>query len=150
MWTTCARVSYDGRMATTTVPAAPSHTPIPQWTLADRLTKARRHAGLEQPELADMIGIARSSLSAYENGHRIPRRPVLLSWALATGVPLEWLTDGSRSCPACGGTGGDTGMTCFLCNGQVKAEVVGQEPLFDADDFRHIEAFANGAEAAVA
>lgn len=127
-------------MATTTAPVTP-HTPVPEWTLADRLSKARRHAGLEQPELADMIGIARSSLSAYENGHRTPRRPVLLSWALATGVPLEWLTEGSHTCPACDGTGRDanTGMTCFLCNQQVI------DPNQLQLDFQRIEAYANGA-----
>ena len=81
-------------MATTTHDAPPA-TDIPEWTLADRLAKARKHAGLEQPELADRIGIARSSLSAYENGHRTPRRPVLLSWSLATGVPLAWILHGS-------------------------------------------------------
>jgi transcriptional regulator with XRE-family HTH domain len=89
LWT----LSYDGRMAATDTPQVIDEG-APKWTLADRLMKSRRHAGLEQPELADAIGIARSSLSAYENGHRTPRRPVLLSWALATGVPLEWLLNG--------------------------------------------------------
>jgi transcriptional regulator with XRE-family HTH domain len=77
----------------------PHNTPdrpvIPEWTLADRLHKARKHAGYDQGELADAIGIARASLSAYENGHRTPRRPVLLSWAMATGVSLEWLEKGT-------------------------------------------------------
>lgn len=76
-----------------TAPTNATAPQVPEWTLADRLVKARHHAGLEQDELAEAIGIARSSLSAYENGRRTPRRPVLLSWALATGVPLEWLME---------------------------------------------------------
>jgi transcriptional regulator with XRE-family HTH domain len=64
---------------------------IPQWTLADRMRKARTHAGLEQGELAAEIGIARSSVVNYENGHTRPSRPVLLSWAWRCKVSPEWL-----------------------------------------------------------
>jgi transcriptional regulator with XRE-family HTH domain len=66
----------------------------PVWTLRDRLRKAREHAGLEQVELAERAGISRGSVSNYENGVTSPRRPQLLAWAMACGVPLEWLTDG--------------------------------------------------------
>ena len=67
---------------------------IPTWSVADRLRKAREHAGLEQGQLADLIGISRNSVSNYERGARTARRPVLVSWALATGVPLAWLEHG--------------------------------------------------------
>lgn len=73
---------------------APIDPLIPSWDIADRLVKSRKAAGFEQAELAERIGIARSALSSYENGHRTPRRPVLLSWALATRVPVEWLITG--------------------------------------------------------
>lgn len=66
---------------------------IPQWTLGDRLRKAREDAGLQQQELADRIGISRRSVSAYESDDSIPRRPVLVVWALGTGVKLHWLQD---------------------------------------------------------
>ena len=85
-------MSYVGRMTTTDTT---TNAAVPDWTLADRLVRARRHAGMEQGELADAIGIARSSLSSYENGHRVPRRPVILSWAMATGVDLGWLQTGT-------------------------------------------------------
>lgn len=68
---------------------------VPQWTLGDRLRKARTHAGLEQIELANQIGIGRSTVVTYENNQSVPRRPVLVSWALATGVSLEWLCEGT-------------------------------------------------------
>ena len=64
---------------------------VPQWTLGDRMRKAREHAGLKQAELADEIGIARSSIVNYESGRTAPSRPVLLSWALRCAVPIAWL-----------------------------------------------------------
>jgi transcriptional regulator with XRE-family HTH domain len=64
---------------------------IPEWTLGDRLRKAREHAGLKQSELAEMIGIARSSVVSYESDRTVPSRPVVLSWSMATGVPTEWV-----------------------------------------------------------
>ncbi len=64
---------------------------IPEWTLGDRLRKARKHARLEQTELAQIIGIARSSIVSYESDRTVPSRPVVLSWSLATGVPAEWV-----------------------------------------------------------
>lgn len=67
---------------------------IPQWTVSDRLRKARECAGMEQAELAARVGIARNTVSNYERGATPPKRPVLLSWALACGVPLVWLQDG--------------------------------------------------------
>jgi transcriptional regulator with XRE-family HTH domain len=75
-----------------TVPSARGD--IPQFTLADRLLKARKHAGLEQKELAEAIGIARTSVVRYEQGESTPRRPVLIAWALATGVDSEWIFEG--------------------------------------------------------
>jgi DNA-binding XRE family transcriptional regulator len=67
---------------------------IPQWTLGDRLRKARESAGLGQAELADKIGIARTSIVTYENDRQTPRQPVLLSWALCCCVDLTWLVAG--------------------------------------------------------
>jgi transcriptional regulator with XRE-family HTH domain len=69
----------------------------PAWTLGDRLRKAREHAGLSQAELAWQIGIARSSIVNYESDRSAPGRPVLLSWALCTGVRVPWLLAGSES-----------------------------------------------------
>lgn len=70
---------------------------IPQWTLADRLRKAREQIGLDQTEFADRLGVSRSSVSNYERGTTAPRRIVLNAWAMATGVPIEWLRDGSTN-----------------------------------------------------
>ena len=67
---------------------------VPEWTLGDRLRKAREYAGLHQQQLADEIGISRRSVSAYESSDTPPRRPVMLSWSLVTGVSLTWLQTG--------------------------------------------------------
>ena len=69
---------------------------IPQWTMADRLRKAREHAGLEQNDLAGRIGLSRGAISAYERAVTVPKRPVLLSISMATGVPLAWLETGMK------------------------------------------------------
>lgn len=67
---------------------------VPEWTIADRLRKARETAHLSQAELAQAIGISRRSVTNYEAGTTLPRRPVLLSWAMVTGVRREWLAYG--------------------------------------------------------
>lgn len=56
-----------------------------------RLRIAREHAGLEQGELANAIGVSRNTISNAENGKVSPRRIVLNAWALACDVPVSWL-----------------------------------------------------------
>lgn len=71
---------------------------VPQWTVADRLRKARESAGLEQGELAELAGVSRATISAAENGHRSPSRATVRLWAMATGVPLGWIEQGDAWC----------------------------------------------------
>jgi transcriptional regulator with XRE-family HTH domain len=66
---------------------------VPEWTLADRLAKARKSAELTQIQLSGVTGLARSTIIKYEAGQR-PTRAHLLVWALATGVPYGWLATG--------------------------------------------------------
>lgn len=82
---------------------------IPEWTLGDRLRKARLMAGLEQQEFADELGISRGTVHNYEMDRTRVKRPFLLAWSMRTGVPMEWLergvlpahspTDGGQSEP---------------------------------------------------
>lgn len=76
-------------MSTTTT--TPQH--IPELTLARRLYLARDELNLSQSEFAQRIGVSRRSVVNYESGSTQPSRPVLLSWALATGVPLDWFEE---------------------------------------------------------
>ena len=68
----------------------------PEWTLTDRLRKAREYRGLSQAELADLTGVSARSVFNYEAGRTTPRRPQLIAWALATGVCLDWLENDVR------------------------------------------------------
>lgn len=61
---------------------------VPQWTMADRLRKARESAGLEQGELAEAMGVSRQSISSAERGAARPRRLTVRAWAMATGVAV--------------------------------------------------------------
>lgn len=72
----------------------PSTNRIPEWTVADRLRKARESAGLSQADLAELTGISRRTISSYEQGST-PKRTNVLAWAMATGYPYTWITDGS-------------------------------------------------------
>jgi|GEM_PF-361537 len=67
---------------------------IPEWTIFDRLRKAREWAGFEQSELAAASGISRATISSAENGHRAPSPMTSRLWALATGVPESWILTG--------------------------------------------------------
>lgn len=82
---------YLGHMTRATANSAGQ---VPQWSVQDRLRKAREHAGMTQLELAETIGVSRNSVSNYESGVTRPRQIVLNQWSLATGVPLSWLTSG--------------------------------------------------------
>ena len=79
---------------------------IPQITLPVRLRLAREHAGLQQAQLADLVGVARNTISRAESGAAAPGRPLLLSWAMATGVPLGWILTGEAGAGARAGGGG--------------------------------------------
>lgn len=82
---------------------------IPTWELQDRIMRARRHAGLEQSELAELAGLSRKSISRYETGLSTPRRPALIAIALATGVDLTWLETGKAPAGDNPGGGGSVG-----------------------------------------
>lgn len=79
---------------------------VPDWTIADRVRKAREFAGLKQLELAESVGMARTSLARIEQGKSEPRRPTLIAIAFATGVSLEWLEHGETPAGP-GPSGGD-------------------------------------------
>jgi transcriptional regulator with XRE-family HTH domain len=67
---------------------------VPQWTVGDRLRKARELTGMTQQQWADEIGVSRGTVANYEAERQAPKRPVLLAWSMAAGVELAWLRDG--------------------------------------------------------
>ena len=74
---------------------------IPEWTLRDRLRKAREAADMSQTDLGEAMGVARTTVARAEQTGGV-RRQTLITWAFATGVPLEWLETGEAPSPGDG------------------------------------------------
>lgn len=62
-------------------------------TFARRLTKLRRDQRLSQEILADRLGISRSTVGMYEQGHREPDLKSLGLIANYFGVSFDYLLD---------------------------------------------------------
>lgn len=89
---------------------APGDDRVPEWTVGDRLRAAReKKAQLDQAPFAELIGVSRGTVSNYERGTVDHYKPIVLrAWAMATGVPLEWLETGESAAPRPPGPGLDT------------------------------------------
>jgi len=74
---------------------------VPVWLQRDLLRKAREDSGLGQGDLARLIGVSRNTVSNAERGAVVVRRPVLIAWAMATGVSLDWLESAPVAEPEC-------------------------------------------------
>ena len=65
---------------------------IPAWSLGWRLNRALSHADISVQEMADELGVARSTISRWVNDHGTePRAVYVKQWALRTGVDYRWL-----------------------------------------------------------
>ena len=63
--------------------------------MQDRIRRARRHAGLSQAALAEVVNVRRSAVSNWESANDVlPSMQHLLSVAVACRVSLEWLGTG--------------------------------------------------------
>jgi transcriptional regulator with XRE-family HTH domain len=74
---------------------------IPHFTIAERIVLARTVAGLEQQEVADRVGMSRTTLSGYES-RAWPRKrkdPYLRAIARVCRVDELWLMTGIESTP---------------------------------------------------
>jgi transcriptional regulator with XRE-family HTH domain len=54
-------------------------------------------------EMADYLGVARSSVSNWINGRVQPSTPALRLWAMRCGVSYEWLAGGPSPHARAGG-----------------------------------------------
>jgi transcriptional regulator with XRE-family HTH domain len=70
---------------------------VPSWTPGDRFRKAREIRGLTQAQLAEMLGVSQRTVARAEESteSHLPKRPVMVAWALGTAVPLSWLETGA-------------------------------------------------------
>lgn len=62
----------------------------PEWTLQDRIRKAREHAALTQVEFAERLGVSRNTLNRWEGGIHAPADSVIQQIAEVSKIPLEW------------------------------------------------------------
>jgi transcriptional regulator with XRE-family HTH domain len=69
---------------------------VPEFDLADRMRKALRTAGVGSIEMADYLGVARTTVSNWINGHVQPSKQSLRLWAMRTGVSFDWLQTGEN------------------------------------------------------
>lgn len=69
---------------------------VPEWTLTDRLRKARELTEMTPEAFAREIDVSKATVYNYENPLYTSRRKdiVLKQWALRTGVDLGWLITG--------------------------------------------------------
>lgn len=64
------------------------------WDLQDRLHKSLRMRGMKTSGMAAVLGVHRNTITNYLTGRTPVDRRTLISWAFATGVPVEWLETG--------------------------------------------------------
>lgn len=67
---------------------------VPVWDVGDRMRKALRVADISVQDMAEFLGVARTSVSNWMNGRVEPSVQTLRLWALQCGVDYEWLRDG--------------------------------------------------------
>lgn len=67
---------------------------VPEWTIGDRLRKARELTGLDRSAFADAVGVTRNTVTKYETHDKAPKRLLLKAWALRCGVSTAWLESG--------------------------------------------------------
>lgn len=68
-----------------------------EFTLGDRLRKARIEAGLDAKELAGRLHVSTATVSRAENGRFEPKAVTVFQWAAETGVSLEWIAYGREA-----------------------------------------------------
>jgi transcriptional regulator with XRE-family HTH domain len=73
--------------------AAHDAIPIPEWTLGDRLRKARRQVHLSQAEFADRLGENQKTYAAWELDTSFPRNVLTVAKRVEamTGIPAGWV-----------------------------------------------------------
>lgn len=63
---------------------------IPEWTLGDRLRKARERKGLGVEEMATLLGRQRNAVTRYERSQTVDVN-IVHRYASLTGISLRWI-----------------------------------------------------------
>ena len=66
---------------------------VPEWTLGERLAKARKEAGLTQEEIAELLQVSHSTVAKWEGNVGQPRDMLsrIHQWSELTRVDFHWL-----------------------------------------------------------
>ena len=67
---------------------------VPQWTVTDRLIKAREAEHLTQHDMAERFGVNTKTIGRWERGLVSMKGYQVQAWAMACGVPVAWLLTG--------------------------------------------------------
>ena len=67
---------------------------IPPIEMRHRLRIAREYAGYSQAELGKIIGVSTNTIGNAETARNGVRKIVLNAWAMACGVPVDWIKSG--------------------------------------------------------
>jgi transcriptional regulator with XRE-family HTH domain len=79
---------------------------VPEWTLADRLAKARQTVGLSQKEFGKLTSLSTRQIQFAETGTAQRSQDVIITvYAFKTGVDYNWLKTGAKPT----GPNGDSG-----------------------------------------
>ena len=62
-------------------------------SIGEQIKKARQNKGYTQQELADMLGVAKNTVTGYERGNRAPDALKIKAIAKALGVTGNWLME---------------------------------------------------------
>ena len=85
---------------------------MPDWTLGWRMQRALAHAEVSVEEIAEEIGVSRSTVSRWLNDRGMPPRPGYIKlWALRTGVDHGWLIGGPNDWAAASAQAGARSRT---------------------------------------
>lgn len=69
-----------------------TETPVPAWTLGERLTKAREHAGISIDDMAQRLGVSSRTIRNWEGQAVRVTRTTQMAYSIETRVPLDWIT----------------------------------------------------------
>ena len=67
---------------------------VPGWTLGWRMQRALSYADLTTIQVAEAMGVSRTTVSRWLNDAATPKRAFLIQLSLMTRVSLEWLETG--------------------------------------------------------
>lgn len=85
-------------------PASPPG--VPQWDVADRITKALRHGSVTTGEMAQYLGVSRQTVGNWTHGRFEPSIQSMRLIALRCGVSYSWLRTGKADAQSDGPTPG--------------------------------------------